>query len=96
MKNTAFFGTVAALAVAASGAIAAEGDTLKEVKARDVLNCGVNPGLIGFAAPDASGNWSGFDVAFCKAMAAAVLGDPAKVKFVPATGQTRFTALSSG
>jgi general L-amino acid transport system substrate-binding protein len=58
--------------------------------------CGVNTGLIGFAAPDANGNWSGFDVAFCKAVAAAVLGDATKVKYVPTTGQTRFTALSSG
>lgn len=41
-----------------------------------MLNCGVNTGLVGFAAPDANGNWSGFDVAICKAVAAAVLGDP--------------------
>lgn len=96
MKTLAFSGTVAALALVATGALAAEGDTLKEVKARGVLNCGVNTGLIGFAAPDANGNWSGFDIAYCKAVAAAVLGDPSKVKYVPTTGQTRFTALSSG
>ncbi len=96
MKKSVFFGSVTAVALAASGALAAEGDTLKEVKARGVLNCGVNTGLIGFAAPDANGNWSGFDVAFCKAMAAAVLGDATKIKYVPTTGQTRFTALSSG
>ena len=96
MNKSVLFGTVTALALAASGAMAAEGDTLKEVKARGVLNCGVNTGLIGFAAPDANGNWSGFDVAFCKAVAAAVLGDATKVKYVPTTGQTRFTALSSG
>ena len=96
MNKSVLFGSVTALALAASGAMAAEGDTLKEVKARGVLNCGVNTGLIGFAAPDANGNWSGFDVAFCKAVAAAVLGDATKVKYVPTTGQTRFTALSSG
>ena len=96
MHKSVLFGSVTALALAASGAMAAEGDTLKEVKARGVLNCGVNTGLIGFAAPDANGNWSGFDVAFCKAVAAAVLGDATKVKYVPTTGQTRFTALSSG
>ena len=96
MKKSVFFGTVTAAALAAAGAMAAEGDTLKEVKARGVLHCGVNTGLVGFAAPDANGNWSGFDVAFCKAVAAAVLGDQTKVKFVPTTGQTRFTALSSG
>ncbi|MTH63188.1 amino acid ABC transporter substrate-binding protein [Paracoccus shanxieyensis] len=96
MKKSALFGSVTAFALAATGAMAAEGDTLKEVKARGVLNCGVNTGLIGFAAPDANGNWTGFDVAFCKAVAAAVLGDATKVKYVPTTGQTRFTALSSG
>lgn len=61
-----------------------------------MLNCGVNVGLVGFAAPDANGNWAGFDVAICKAVAAAVLGDASKVKYIPTTGQTRFTALSSG
>ncbi|KGJ05963.1 L-glutamine-binding protein /L-glutamate-binding protein /L-aspartate-binding protein /L-asparagine-binding protein [Paracoccus halophilus] len=96
MKKSVLFGSVAAVVLAASGAMAAEGDTLNEVKTRGVLNCGVNTGLVGFAAPDANGNWSGFDVAFCKALAAAVLGDGEKVKYVPLTGQTRFTALSSG
>ncbi|SMO68170.1 amino acid ABC transporter substrate-binding protein [Paracoccus laeviglucosivorans] len=96
MKKSALFGSVTVIALAATGAMAAEGDTLKEVKARGVLNCGVNTGLVGFAAPDANGNWSGFDVSFCKAVAAAVLGDATKVKYVPTTGQTRFTALSSG
>ena len=70
--------------------------TLDEVKERGSLNCGVNTGLAGFAAPDANGNWEGFDVAFCRAVAAAVLGDPTAVEFVPLTGQTRFTALASG
>lgn len=93
MKKTVFFGTATAAALLAGGAMA---DTLADVKARDVLNCGVNQGLAGFSAPDASGNWQGFDVDVCKAVAAAVLGDPAKVKYVPTTGQTRFTALSSG
>ncbi|HEY0275843.1 MAG TPA: amino acid ABC transporter substrate-binding protein [Paenirhodobacter sp.] len=93
MKKTVFFG---ALAVAGLSAGIASAGTLDDVKARGVLNCGVNTGLVGFAAPDANGNWSGFDVALCKAVAAAVLGDPAKVKYVPTTGQTRFTALASG
>ncbi|HEY0212364.1 MAG TPA: amino acid ABC transporter substrate-binding protein [Paenirhodobacter sp.] len=93
MKNTVFFG---ALAVAGLSAGIAAAGTLDDVKARGVLNCGVNTGLVGFAAPDANGNWTGFDVALCKAVAAAVLGDPAKVKYVPTTGQTRFTALASG
>ena len=53
-------------------------------------------GLVGFAAPDANGQWAGFDVDFCRAVAAAVLGDGSKVKFVPSTGKTRFTLLNSG
>jgi general L-amino acid transport system substrate-binding protein len=93
MTKSVFFGTLTAVGLAAGIASAA---TLDDVKARGELNCGVNTGLVGFAAPDANGNWSGFDVAICKAVAAAVLGDPAKVKYVPTTGQTRFTALSSG
>ena len=97
MTKTVFFGAVAAAAVLAStGAYAAEGDTLRTVKQRGELICGVNPGLVGFAAPDANGNWSGFDISLCRAIAAAVVGDPNKVRFVPTTGQTRFTALSSG
>ncbi|AGT10211.1 amino acid ABC transporter substrate-binding protein [Paracoccus aminophilus] len=96
MKKTLFTGTVTAAALVAGAGFAAEGDTLKEVKQRGVLNCGVHTGLVGFAAPDSNGSWSGFDIAFCKALGAAVLGDQSKVKFVPLTGQTRFTALASG
>ncbi|NDD89727.1 MAG: amino acid ABC transporter substrate-binding protein, partial [Rhodobacteraceae bacterium] len=66
------------------------------VKARGKLNCGVTTGLVGFAAPDANGEWQGFDVGVCRAVAAAVLGDPKAVEFVPTTGKTRFTALASG
>lgn len=93
MKKTVFFGTIAVAGMAAGMGMA---DTLADVKARGELNCGVNTGLVGFAAPDANGNWAGFDIDLCKAVAAAVLGDPSKVKYVPTTGQTRFTALSSG
>jgi len=56
----------------------------------------VSTGVAGFAAPDDSGKWAGFDVDFCRAVAAAVVGDPEKVKFVPTTGKTRFTVLNSG
>ncbi len=93
MKKSVFFGTLATAGLVAGFAAAS---TLDDVKARGELNCGVNTGLVGFAAPDANGNWSGFDVAICKAVAAAVLGDPSKVKYVPTSGQTRFTALASG
>lgn len=93
MKKSVFLGTLAATALLAGYASAA---TLDDVKARGELNCGVNTGLVGFAAPDANGNWQGFDVAICKAVAAAVLGDATKVKYVPTTSETRFTALASG
>lgn len=74
----------------------AQADVLDDVVGRGTLTCGVNAGLAGFAAPDANGNWSGFDVAFCRAVAAAVLGDPAKVTFVPTNLDSRFTLLQEG
>ena len=87
---------IAAGALLGFGASAASAATLDDVKARGTLKCGVNVGLAGFAAPDAAGKWSGFDVDLCYAVAAAVLGDASKVEFTPTTGETRFTALSSG
>ncbi len=72
------------------------GGTLSDVRSRGKLNCGVTTGLVGFAAPDANGEWQGFDVAVCRAVAAAVLGDASAVEFLPTTGKTRFTALASG
>ena len=67
--------------------------TLDDVRARGKLNCIINTGLAGFAAPDDKGKWQGFDVDFCKAVAAAVLGDANKVSYTTATGKTRFTKL---
>lgn len=93
MKKTVFLG---ALTVAGLAAGVAAAGTLDDVKARGKLNCGVTTGLVGFAAPDAKGEWGGFDVSICRAVAAAVLGDPTAVEFVPTTGKTRFTALASG
>jgi general L-amino acid transport system substrate-binding protein len=93
MNKSAFIGALAASTVLAGAAFAG---TLDDVKARGELICGVNVGLTGFGAPDASGEWKGFDVDVCRAVAAAVVGDPQKVKFVPTTGETRFTALASG
>ena len=75
---------------------AASAATLDEVRERGELRCVISTGLAGFAYTDASGNWQGFDVDFCRATAAAVLGDPNKVKFVTSTGKTRFTILNSG
>ncbi|CUH41002.1 General L-amino acid-binding periplasmic protein AapJ precursor [Jannaschia seosinensis] len=93
MKKSVFLGTVAAAGLAAVGASA---QTLSDVQERGTLNCGVTTGVPGFAEPDADGVWQGFDVAVCRAVAAAVLGDPTAVTFVPTTGKTRFTALASG
>ncbi len=93
MKKSIFFGTLALSGIAAGAAAAG---TLDDVKARGKLNCGVSTGLVGFAAPDANGNWDGFDVAVCRAVAVATLGDANAVEFVPTTGKTRFTALASG
>jgi len=78
MKTSVFFG---ALTVAGLAAVAANAGTLDDVKARGSLNCGVSTGLVGFAAPDANGVWNGFDVGICRAVAAAVLGDPMAVEF---------------
>ena len=93
MKKSAFFGTIAAATFAAGFAAAG---TLEDVQAAGELKCGVTTGLAGFALADANGVWDGFDVAVCRAVAAAVLGDSNAVKFVPTTGKTRFTALASG
>ena len=70
--------------------------TLDAVRARGTLICGVNTGLAGFAQPDSQGVWRGFDVDYCRAVAAALWNDPDKVRYVPTTAQTRFTALQSG
>jgi general L-amino acid transport system substrate-binding protein len=72
------------------------GKTLDAIKQRDQVVCGVNTGLAGFSAADSQGNWVGLDVDVCKAIAAAVLGDAKKVKWVPLNAQQRFTALQSG
>ena len=73
----------------------AKAGTLDDVKARGQLLCGSNPSLLGFGVPDDQGKWTGFDVDYCRAIAAAVLGDATKVKFVPLSAKERFTALQS-
>jgi len=80
---------IASLSVASAGAL----DTVKQ---RGTLVCGVSAGFAGFSAPDSQGNYKGLDVDYCRALAAAVLGDPAKVRYVALTAQNRFTALQSG
>jgi general L-amino acid transport system substrate-binding protein len=75
---------------------AATAQTLKTVTDRGALSCGVSQGLPGFSLPDDKGNWTGLDVDICRAIAAAIFNDPAKVKFVPLSAKDRFTALQSG
>jgi general L-amino acid transport system substrate-binding protein len=70
--------------------------TLDTVKQRGNLVCGVSTGFAGFSTPDSQGNFKGLDADYCRAIAAAVLGDPTKVRFVALTAQNRFTALQSG
>ena len=83
--------------LAAAPAVAqAPPDTLAAVRGRGTLACGVSTGVAGLSQADSQGNWRGLDADFCRAVAAAVLGDPNKVRFVPTTPQTRFTALQSG
>jgi len=85
----------AAVALASTSGVATAG-TLQDVQSAGELKCVVTTGVAGFGAPNDAGRWEGFDVDFCRATAAAVLGDPNKVKFVPTTGKTRFTVLNSG
>src|SRR4051794_5244679 len=79
----------------ASGAAQA-GQTFDTVRSRGTLNCGVNVGVAGFSLPDSQGVWRGMDADLCRGVAAAMFGDPNKVRFVPLTAVQRFTALQSG
>ena len=88
--------TTIAGALAIASAVPGQAATLDDVRAAGELKCGINTGLAGFAFTDDQGNWAGFDVAYCRALAAAVLGDPGKIKFVNLTGKNRFPALQSG
>lgn len=93
MKTSVFLGALTA-ATFAAGFVSA--GTLDDVKAKGSVQCGVSTGVAGFALADANGNWDGFDVGVCRAVAAAIFGDSQAVKFTPTTGKTRFTALASG
>ncbi len=87
---------VAALFAASAAKAQTPANTLNQVKARGILQCGVGTGLAGFALPDAQGNWTGLDADFCRGLAAAIFDDPKKVKFIPLSSKDRFTALQSG
>jgi general L-amino acid transport system substrate-binding protein len=86
------FATVALIGLLTS----ASAGTLEAVKQRGVLQCGVSEGLFGFSEQNAKGEWSGFDVDFCRAVAGAIFDDAAKVSFVPLSAGDRFAALKAG
>src|ERR1700740_2754870 len=87
---------VFALGLYAASVSAAAAATLDTVMQRGTLVCGVSTGFAGFSAPDSQGNFKGLDVDYCRALAAGVLGDPTKVRYVALTAQNRYTALQSG
>ena len=70
--------------------------TLETVRQRGALQCGVSEGLFGFSEQNSQGEWSGFDVDFCRAVAGAIFDDPTKVTFVPLSASERFNALRAG
>jgi len=86
----------AALLLSVIAGTACAGPTLDKVKKNGYLTCGVSTGLAGFSMADREGRYTGIDVDTCRAIAAAVLGDAAKTKYIPATTQQRFTMLQSG
>ncbi len=94
MKRASLVLTLALAAAFSTEAATAQ--TLKTVKDRGMLSCGVSQGLPGFSSPDDKGNWTGLDVDVCRALAAAIFNDGTKVKFVPLSAKDRFTALQSG
>jgi general L-amino acid transport system substrate-binding protein len=102
MRNVAkFLGCSAVLAgalgIAGAGSAAeVKSPTIDAIKARGELICGVDTGIPGFAFQDSSGKWAGLDISYCKALAAAVLGDAEKVKYVGTTAKVRFSVLQSG
>jgi len=93
MKKLAFIGALAGAGLIAG---AASATTLDDVKAKGFVQCGVSQGLPGFSNQNDQGEWSGIDVAICRAVAAAIFGDAKAVRFTPLSAKERFTALSSG
>lgn len=89
-------GVLALASTAFLAGTAANAGMLDVIKERGELRCGVSQGVLGFSAPNDKGEWTGFDIDFCRAVAAAALGNPDKVKYVPLSTKERFTALQSG
>jgi len=94
--NRSLRAALAAACVMLFGAAAQAGPTLDQVRARGTLVCGIHTGVAGFALPDSRGIWQGLDVDFCRGLAVAIFNDVTKVRFVPLSSSTRFTALGSG
>jgi general L-amino acid transport system substrate-binding protein len=97
MKKFSFLSAVCGVALGVGAVASANAaTTLESVQSKGFVQCGVSQGLPGFSNADDSGKWTGIDVDLCRAVAAAVFGDPGKVKFTPLSAKQRFTALSSG
>jgi general L-amino acid transport system substrate-binding protein len=97
MKRTLFAAAIAAIGLVLVAKVGgASAATLDDVKKKGFVQCGTNVGLLGFASPDNAGNWTGFDIDHCRAIAAAIFNDPNAIKFTPLTAPQRFTALQSG
>lgn len=99
MFKRGFMAAVAALCAAFAGNAQAQGSaspTLDAIRARGQLLCGIHTGVAGFALPDSRGNWQGLDVDLCRGLAVAIFNDATKVRFIPLSASTRFTALTSG
>ena len=94
-KRPVFLPLILLLTLLFAGGRSVHAQTLNAVKERGTLNCGVGQGLLGFSSMDDKNVWTGFDVDICRAVAAAIFGDPAKVTFAPLDAATRFTALQS-
>jgi general L-amino acid transport system substrate-binding protein len=96
LRKLSTLAAAAAAVVTLTATPAHAGKTIDAIKARGQVICGVNPSLPGFAAADSQGNWTGFDVDVCKAVAATVLNDATKVKWTPLNASQRFAALQAG
>jgi general L-amino acid transport system substrate-binding protein len=96
VRKLTWLAMTAWMLTAAAAGPAMSGPTQDGVRNRGQMSCGVNVGIAGFSMPDSQGVWRGFDVDICRAVAAAVLGDGSKVRFVPLTGPQRFIATQSG
>ncbi len=96
MRFSHLFAGAALVAISSVATQAQAGPTLDAIMERGELRCGVSTGLAGFSLADAQGNWTGLDVDYCRALAAALFGDAQAVEFTPLSAQQRFTALQSG